>query len=212
MLSHSRVSQVIPVIPHESFLLHWESTRWRQLHTVNLSAEGITRGSQSWSLHTLDADGMSIHVHPSQFLQRVSYQYSQTMSNPDSPSRICCWFVVCFGCLRCKCRVTSKSSHTGGAQRQSSAICVLRSLFFQDPATRLISETLGRDPKGEVICTALFSFAFTVHTCHRSMMSNIVDLWPVSKFLKRDQQDTIHIPLRVRPGLVPTWSQFIRLP
>ena len=77
--------------------------------------------------------------------------------------------VVCFGCLRRKCRVTSKSSHAGGAQRQSSAICVLRSWFFQDPATRLISETLGRDPKGEVICTAL-------HTCHRSMMSNIVDL------------------------------------
>ena len=64
------------------------------------------------------------------------------------PVVVCCWFVVCFGCLRRKCRVTSKSSHTGGAQRQSSAICVLRSCFFQDQATRLIWETIGTDPEG----------------------------------------------------------------
>ena len=48
VLSPSRVSQVIPVIPRESFLWHWHSARSRQLHTVKLSAGGLMCGSQRW--------------------------------------------------------------------------------------------------------------------------------------------------------------------
>ena len=57
------------------------------LTSAHIESHRDSTGSDSIPIlpSLVDADGMSIHVHPSQFLQRVSYQYSQTMSNHVKP-------------------------------------------------------------------------------------------------------------------------------
>ena len=45
---------------------------------------------------------------------------------------------------------------------------------------------LDPDQDSDLHCFTFICIYNHLHTCHRSMMSNIVDLWSVSKFLKRD--------------------------